>query len=269
VEDVGVLPELGRDLHHDVVLVQRRVRDRDLTLPERVVQRVVDERGRHVQARRRVAVDDERRLEAAVLLIARHVRETGHGAELLHELRRPRGELVEPVALERVLVLRAARPSADAQILHGLEERGRARDRRQPGAEAPDHTVGVEVALIARLQRNEHAPRVLGVAASAASARERDDVVHRRIAADDVDDRGELLAHLLERDVLRRDDRPREPARVLLREEPLRHDDEEPDVHRDRRERHDEHRARMAERPAERALVAARHGAESAGGGPR
>ena len=35
--------ELGRDLEHDAVLVQLREDGRDLALPERVVERVVDE----------------------------------------------------------------------------------------------------------------------------------------------------------------------------------------------------------------------------------
>ena len=38
----GILPVLGRDFHHDVILVQRRIHRRYLALPEGVVQGIVD-----------------------------------------------------------------------------------------------------------------------------------------------------------------------------------------------------------------------------------
>ena len=131
----------------------------------------------------RVAVDHERRLEAAVLLVARDVGEAGHGAELLHELRRPGAESSSnALALQRVLVLRAARAPADAEVLHRLEERRRAGDCASAGRSRAITSSASSSALVARLQRDEHARRVLRVAAAAAAARERDHVVDRRVA---------------------------------------------------------------------------------------
>ena len=75
VERLGVLPELRRDFHHDVVLVQRRVHRRHLPLPERVVERVVDSLLRESEPRSGVAIDDDVGLQAAVLLIAADVGE--------------------------------------------------------------------------------------------------------------------------------------------------------------------------------------------------
>ena len=46
VERLGLLPVLGRDLHHDAVLIQAGIDRRDLALAERVVQRLVDVRCR-------------------------------------------------------------------------------------------------------------------------------------------------------------------------------------------------------------------------------
>src|SRR5713101_4295132 len=42
LERIGRLPELGRDLHHDVILIELSVHGGDLALAERVVERVVD-----------------------------------------------------------------------------------------------------------------------------------------------------------------------------------------------------------------------------------
>jgi hypothetical protein len=95
--------------------------------------------------------------------------------------------------------------------------------------------------------------RVLRVAAAASAARERDHVVDRGVLPDDVDDVPELLAHRLEGDVLRRHDRAGEPAGVLLRKRsPSRTTVKEQTFSPTVATRPDDHRARMAERPAER-----------------
>ena len=43
VERRGVLPILRRHLHHHMVLIERRIHNRDLPLAEGIVQRVVDQ----------------------------------------------------------------------------------------------------------------------------------------------------------------------------------------------------------------------------------
>ena len=67
----GERPPLQLEDH--AVRVQLREDDRDLPLPEGVVERVVDRLERDPEARCRVAVDDDLRLEPLVLLVARHV----------------------------------------------------------------------------------------------------------------------------------------------------------------------------------------------------
>src|SRR5208283_2756681 len=66
VKRFGVLPELRRDLHHDMVLVERRVHRGDLPLPERVVERIVDRLLGETKARSGVTIDDDVGFEAAI-----------------------------------------------------------------------------------------------------------------------------------------------------------------------------------------------------------
>jgi len=101
VERLGALPELRRNFHHDVVLIQRREHGGHLALAERVVQRIVDSLLRESQARTGVAIDDDVGLEAAVLLVAADVCENFNGAQFLEDLWRPFVQLFEVVALDR------------------------------------------------------------------------------------------------------------------------------------------------------------------------
>ena len=94
-------------------------------LAEGVVERVVDHLRRDAEARRGAPVDRERRLEALVLLVAVDVGQLLQGFSALEDPRRPLEELRRVVALQRVLVLRAAAAAADPQVLDRLqEERG-------------------------------------------------------------------------------------------------------------------------------------------------
>jgi len=63
------LPELGRHLHHDAVLVLRLVDHRYLPLPKGVVERVVDLANGEPEARRGGPVDDQIGLEPPLLLV--------------------------------------------------------------------------------------------------------------------------------------------------------------------------------------------------------
>ena len=128
VQGRGILPELRRDFHHHVVLIQRRVHGGDLRLSKCVVKSVVNHLRRDAQARRRVAVVNQRGLQAAVLLIGIHVGEDAQFAHLGEQARAPVHQIINVVALNRVLILRVALPAADAQVLTGLQEDGRARE---------------------------------------------------------------------------------------------------------------------------------------------
>ena len=85
----GRCQKRGLDLHHDMVLVQRRVGDRNLPLAEGVIEGVVDQLRGDAQARGGVAVDHQRGLQAPVLLVAAHVDQLGQGAQLLQHPRGP------------------------------------------------------------------------------------------------------------------------------------------------------------------------------------
>ena len=74
VERVRVLPVLRRHLHHHAVLIQPGVQRRDLPLPERVIERLVDRGGADTQPCGRIAVDLDERIGPAVLLVGVDVR---------------------------------------------------------------------------------------------------------------------------------------------------------------------------------------------------
>src|ERR1700752_2811865 len=99
-------------------MVARELREvlRDLALAEGIVERVVDERGLNAETRRLVAVDDERELAAARLLVGGHVAQLRELLELGEQPRRPGVELLQVRVLQRVLVLGARQASADVQV---------------------------------------------------------------------------------------------------------------------------------------------------------
>ena len=72
---------------------------------------------------------DERGLEAAVLLIAVDVGQCRQLPHLLKQNRSPPGQVIEVVALDRVLILRVTRPAADAQVLRWIAGRATRRAR--------------------------------------------------------------------------------------------------------------------------------------------
>nr|WP_237567274.1 hypothetical protein [Burkholderia pseudomallei] len=140
-----------------------------------------------------------------------------------------------------------------------MQERARARDLGELRPQLLDHLIGRELALRLVLQRDEHEARV-----RLRAAREARDVRDVRIRADDAHHLGEPELHRLERRRLVGLDAADHEARVLLREEALRHDDVQRDVQRDRRDERHQDRERMAQRPRQRALVAALHPFEAA-----
>src|SRR5438132_4182844 len=89
--------------------------------------------------------------------------------------------------------------------------------------------------------------------------RESHHVRDRRVTPDDVHDLGQLGLHRLERDVLRRLNRPLQPARILLRKESLRDHPEQVAVHGDGQDGHGKDAAGMTQHPRETRLVAAPH----------
>ena len=189
----GIALIFGIHFHHDVVLIEAGVHGRDLALAEGVVERVVDVVHGEAQARGGIAVDDEVRFQAMVLLVGGSIAQLGHRLHLVEQLRRPFVQIVQVVILQRVLVLRVAGASADVDVLNRLQEQLDAGDTRQLGAQAIDDLVGGGFALAAGLERDEHAAHV-GGGTTAAAAGECQHVIHTRIL---LHDRCELpLLHL-------------------------------------------------------------------------
>ena len=215
--------ELRRDLQHHVVLVELGEHGRDLALPERVVQRVVDHRGRDPEARGSIAIDDQMRTESLVLLVGCHVAQRGQGLQPVQQLRGPGTQLGGIRILEAVLILRAAHAILDGQILHRLEIERDAFDLRELGLQAIDDRGNARIALVERFEIDENAA-VVGRGIGAIDTDERGQALDRGILQDDV---GELLLplhHRGERHVLRRLGNALNDASVLHREKSLRHD---------------------------------------------
>ena len=179
-----------------------------------------------------LAVDHHRGLEPLVLLIAAHIDQLGQGAHLLQHTRSPGVELGQVVPLERVLIEGGAHPSADAQVLHRLEIRRRARHLGELSAQPGNHLPGAGLPFLERFQGDEHAGRVRRGAAASAAAGEAGHVVHVGVCSDNVHHLRQLLLHGLKRDILLRLNGAADPPGVLLREETFGNDDEEDDIDR-------------------------------------
>ena len=114
--------ELRLDFQHDTILVRLREDGRDLALAKGIIQRIVDGLRADAEARRRIAVDDQERLQAQVLVVAGHITELRQRLQLLHKARRPEAQLLRIGIFEAVLILRAADAVLDGQVLHRLHE---------------------------------------------------------------------------------------------------------------------------------------------------
>ena len=252
------MPELRRRLHDHAVLVELAIDGRDDRLAEGEVERRVDLARPEAQARRGLAVDDERGLQAAHFLVARDVGDLGDGAQLALEARRPGAQLLDVVGEQGELVVRVAAAPAGAHVERLREEELRARFLRELGAQARDHRLGGHLAHLERLELDEHEAAV-----PLAAAGEAGDVLDRRVGAHDADEGLHLAAHRLERDALVGAHVAEEAPGVLLREEALgdlavqveiQADSQEQDQHDDRR---------VAQRPAEADSIALQDGIEN------
>ncbi len=222
------LAEAGIDFEHHAVLVQLGEHDRNLTLAEGVVQRVVDQLRRHAQPRRRVPVDDHLKLPSLVLLVAGDVPKLGKRLELLDEPRSPDVQFFGAGILEAVLELRAAYASFDRQVLHGLHEQADAGDLFQRRLQPADDGAGVDPALVERLEVDLDATRIQR-RVGAVDADERRQACDRRVLEDRAGQRLLPRRHRREGDVLRRFGNAHNDSRVLDREESLGRDDVEID----------------------------------------
>ena len=104
--------------------------------------------GAYPESRRGGAIDDQAGLQPFVLLVAVDVEQSGQGSEFLQHARRPDEEILNVVALERVLILGVGAAAADAQVLHRLQIKIHSRKLRQLAAQPADDLIGVDAPLV-------------------------------------------------------------------------------------------------------------------------
>ena len=230
-QEQGILPELRRGLHDDVILIQRRVHGRDLPLPEGVVQRGVDQLRRNAEPRGRLAIVLQQRLHAPVLLVAAEVGDQRHRPQFPEHGRRVPRQVGQVIAPHRELVLSVAHASTDANVLPGLQVQSRPGHPRQLWPQPGDDVIGRDPAFRQRLQRHEHAGRVYD-----ASACETVHHVDGRIGGHDIDHPPQDAVHRLEGGVLVGHDGAHQPPVILLREEALGHMNVQIEIQYDGRE---------------------------------
>ena len=117
-----------------MILVELREDRRDLPLAKGIVQRVVDRLGRDPEAGRGVAVDAQCCARGGSLGVGRHILQLRQRLQFLFEYRRPAGEFIAVAILQRILILRLARPAADLDVLPDLHEQSDSLDLRRVAA---------------------------------------------------------------------------------------------------------------------------------------
>ena len=256
--DVGergrVLAVLRLELEDDVVLVQLREDRRHLPLAEGAVERVVHRLRGDAEARGRVAIDRQIRAKAAVLLVRRDVLQLRRVAQRFEELPAPEIELRHVGVLEAVLILRAADPILDREVLHRLHVERDPGEVRHAALQAPDDSLDAGRALGERLQVDLHAAAV-GRHVRAVDADERRDALDGRVLQQIGDKRLLALGHALERHGLRRLGDADDHAGILDGKKALRHDVEQRGG-RDERDREDHQRGALAlQHPRQRPAI--------------
>ena len=175
-------------------------------------------------------------------------------SQLLRKPRHPLVNLFRVGAGERVLILRAAQPRRNLDVLHRPKidhDAGNGRDRPLQPFDDRGHRC---FALVARAQRDGEPPGIRrGV-----DRRHPDDghdAGHVGILADRALDGCLQPLHLGERDLLPAFHDREDEARVLQRQEPLGNDDVEPDRRNERGAGHDERQRLVAQHPVQAAPV--------------
>ena len=229
-----------------------------LTLPEGVVECVVDQLGRDAIARSLVPVDGQGQSRAGGLLVGRDVPQFGQRLHLFEQPRRPGVEFVEVWILQRILKFRARRAAADADVLCGLKKEGGTLHLTELRTQSRNDLLGRGGPLVARLQCDEDA----SVVQRAGSSECHRDGVNGRILLGDRSEFLGLALHLLERDVLGTLRGADDQARILAREEAFGDDREEIDGDAEGREKHQQRGEAPADAEVETALVPMQHPVE-------
>ncbi len=152
-----------------MVLVEHREHRRNNPLTKGIAERVVDGRGQDAVARGDFAVDGDVQQGAGVLLIGGDIDNAGKRLDLVEEERRPAVELAGVGIGQCVLILGLGHSAANGDVLRGLHIECDTLDSGEPRLKPADHLIRGDVALIAGLERNVHAPVIdRGIAAAGA-----------------------------------------------------------------------------------------------------
>src|SRR5260370_1991156 len=157
-----MLLELRIYFQDDVVLIQLSKNGGDQTLPESVVQRVVDVGRKNAEAGSSIAIDGEHREQTLMLLVAGDIAQFGQGLELVHEARHPISQLLCVRVFQAVLKLRGADAIFHGQVLHRLHEERDAVYLGKLRLEPPDYVGGGNLALLEGFEVDLNAAAVQG-----------------------------------------------------------------------------------------------------------
>ena len=161
-------------------------------MAEGVVQRAVDARQAHTEARGLVAVDLQVGLQALVLQVAGHIGKLGQLLQALQQFWRPDAQGVHIRVLQAELVLGAGDPVFQAKVLHRLQIQATAGQLSNLRLQATDHLLGRNIAFFMGLEVDQQPPGVERRVA-AIHANKRRQAGHRRVAQHQV---GQLLLAL-------------------------------------------------------------------------
>ena len=224
-----IVLKLRRHLQDDLVLVVRRVDLRDLSRAVGVVQRVLDLVRRESQRRDLVPVHVDRDLRVLQQQVAADVLQPRQLPDLFLHQRRVLVQLGGVGVLQRELIQRAltalSRAEIDRRLIgHERPDAGNLRDLRP---QLRDGLIDRQRPLVARLQLDPDAAGVQRAAAVADGANHHVGAGHVRVLREHLGHLHLVARHVVEADALRRFRVHHEPALILAREEPFRHDREQ------------------------------------------
>ena len=249
LQKLGTLQKFRRRLHHHVILIQRRIHGRNLSLAKCIVKRIVDQLRCDVETRRRSPVVGHHRLQTLVLQVAVDIGDTVQGFQLFQHFGRISDQIGQIIPLHGVLILGVARPSADTHILRRLQIQAGPRHLGQLRPQPPDDLVGERVlSLTKRLQRNEHSSRI-------GAAREPQRIRDSGVRFDNRDHALQYSVKSLKGRVLIRLDGAHHAPVILLRKEPFRHAHEQVHIQPYCRQQHQQSNEGMLQHARQRPSV--------------
>ena len=148
VERLRPLPILRCHFHYHAILVNRRIDRRHLRLPVGEIERGIDGTRGNAHARGGLAIDGERGLQPAHLLIGIHIRQFRLILQRALQQRRPSAQVFQIIRAQCELIRGVALTPADTDILHRVQEQIGACDRAELGPQSRNHLVRGHAALL-------------------------------------------------------------------------------------------------------------------------